>query len=282
MPVTASPLRYPGGKTKLYSFVRPIVEKNVGAESIYVEPFAGGAGLALKLLFQKDVERLVLNDIDENIFGFWQSCLYHTDELCTLIDKCLPTIDVWDEQRTIYHNPESHSMVEIAFATLFLNRCNVSGVISGGPIGGRKQSGKYLISARFNSEGLITKIRKIGANSDRISFYNMEASAFLQTIVVDLPLDTTFVNIDPPYVKKGPMLYRNSFSIGDHQALSNIIKTLKHKWMVTYDECELISSLYADYPTKLLTLKYSAGQPKSGKELAIFDSNLFLKLSENI
>ena len=71
MPITDSPLRYPGGKAKLYHLVRPILHENVGANSIYVEPFAGGAGLALKLLFRGDVDSLVLNDIDRNIYAFW-------------------------------------------------------------------------------------------------------------------------------------------------------------------------------------------------------------------
>ena len=183
MPVSASPLRYPGGKTKLYGVVKPIIERNIVGDCTYVEPFAGGAGLALKLLFNGDVQSLVLNDIDENIYAVWNACLTETEELCRLIDDCIPSIDEWSVQKQIYLNPDRHTLIERAFATLFLNRCNVSGVINGGPIGGKKQTGKYRIGARFVSESLIARVRQIGDNRDHISFYNREASDFLLNIV---------------------------------------------------------------------------------------------------
>ena len=274
MPVTYSPLRYPGGKTKLYGLVCPLIRDNVGDSSIYVEPFAGGAGLGLKLLFRKDVSSLILNDIDENIYTFWHSCLYETDALCRMIQECAPSIAEWDKQRRIYKEAANYSPLERGFATLFLNRCNVSGVISGGPIGGRNQEGKYHIDARFNSPNLIRKIQEIGKNADRISFYNMDAAEFLQTVVSSLPIENTFINIDPPYVKKGPLLYRNSFSEGDHEKLNKIIMSLRHKWITTYDKCDLIQKLYKDYRISEIVLNYSAGEAKKGEALLILCRDL--------
>lgn len=274
MPITDSPLRYPGGKTKLYHLVRPILHENVGVNSIYVEPFAGGAGLALKLLFRGDVASLVLNDIDENIYAFWHSCLNNTEAMCRLVYDCKPSITEWDRQHNIYINSEQHTMLERGFATLFLNRCNVSGVICGGPIGGRQQDSTYLINARYNPDGLVKKIQRIGAHRDDIRFYNMDATYFLKTIVAELPIGETFINIDPPYVKKGPMLYRNSFTEEDHKKLSILIKSLAHKWITTYDKCDLIRRLYGDMRICDLVLTYSAGNSKQGEELMILSNNL--------
>lgn len=282
MPTTDSPLRYPGGKTKLYHLVRPILHANVGANSIYVEPFAGGAGLGLKLLFRGDVASLVLNDIDENIYSFWYSCLHNTDAMCQLVHDCRPSITEWDRQHDIYINSDQYTVLERGFATLFLNRCNVSGVISGGPIGGRQQDGTYLINARFNADGLVKKIQRIGAHRDSIRFYNMDASCFLKTIVAELPLGETFINIDPPYVKKGPMLYRNSFSEEDHKKLSMIIKSLKHKWITTYDKCDLIRQLYGDLRICDLVLTYSAGNSKQGEELMILSNDICITSAESM
>lgn len=276
MPVTDSPLRYPGGKTKLYQVVRDIVDKNIGQNGTYVEPFAGGAGLALKLLYHNDVRHIILNDIDENISCLWQVCLNDTESICRLIHDCTPSIEQWDAQRLIYNDPRNHSRLERAFATLFLNRCNVSGVISGGPIGGRTQEGVYKIDARYNPNELIRKIEKIGKYAGRIDFYCMDASVFLQTTITDLSVSSTIVNIDPPYVKKGPMLYRNAFSQDDHVLLSQQIQGLHHKWIVTYDECQLIRELYAHFPMNVIELKYSAGKSKSGKELIIYGHNIVL------
>ncbi|WP_252897910.1 DNA adenine methylase [Amylolactobacillus amylophilus] len=49
MPRTDSPFRYPGGKTQLYDFVVNLLEIN-RISGTYCEPFAGGAGLPIKLL----------------------------------------------------------------------------------------------------------------------------------------------------------------------------------------------------------------------------------------
>ena len=43
MPATYSPLRYPGGKTKFYTYVKELLECNNLIGETYMEPFAGGA-----------------------------------------------------------------------------------------------------------------------------------------------------------------------------------------------------------------------------------------------
>ena len=82
MPTTCSPLRYPGGKTKFYSYVREILSCNDMLGETYIEPFAGGAGLALKLLLNGDVSRIVINDFDPAIYYFWHSILNETEAFC--------------------------------------------------------------------------------------------------------------------------------------------------------------------------------------------------------
>lgn len=274
MASSVSPLRYPGGKAKLYKLIQPIIAKNIcGANRIYIEPFAGGAGLALKLLFNGDVDQLILNDIDYRIYCFWQACLYDTERLCSFISDCNVTVDTWRIQKSIYLSPESYTPTEVGFATFFLNRCNVSGVIQGGPIGGFDQLGTYQIDARFNKANLINRICKIGLMADKITFFNLDAIFFLQH---ELPIDHVdhiFLNIDPPYVKKGKLLYENSFSESNHAELSQIVKQLPYKWIVTYDECQLIRDLYNTCSQKVITLSYSAGDTRQGNELLIW-SNL--------
>lgn len=271
MPSTPSPLRYPGGKTKLYGLIQPIIAANiVGANRIYVEPFAGGSGLALKLLFNGDVDQLMLNDIDYRIYCFWQACLHDTDQLCALVQNCDVTVDNWRIQKEIYMSPAFYTQTQVGFATFFLNRCNVSGVISGGPIGGFDQLGTYLIDARFNRNTLIRKIRDIGQRANNITFFNLDASTFLQNELPQANIDSIFLNIDPPYVKKGKLLYENSFHENDHTELSRVVQSLQYKWIVTYDECNLIQQLYNERRQQVITLDYSAGSTRKGSEFLIF------------
>ena len=107
--------------------------------------------------------------------------------------------------------------------------------------------GVALIDARYNASDIIRKLRAIGARSSQIVFYNLEATEFLNNVVSRLSVPKSFVNIDPPYVNKGPQLYRNSFMESHHRNLSAEIKKLQHSWILTYDECDLIHTLYSEY-----------------------------------
>lgn len=157
MPTTPSPLRYPGGKVKLYKYVKEIFDLN-NLHGTYIEPFAGGAGLAIKLLLNNDVKRIVINDSDLAIYSFWQCVLYHTDELCRFIETVPITYDEWIQQRTVYLNQSQYNETEIGKATFFLNRTNVSGILKGGIIGGKDQNGAFPMCARFNRADLVKKL----------------------------------------------------------------------------------------------------------------------------
>ena len=272
MPCTPSPLRYPGGKTKLYSLVRKMISENGLLGETYIEPFAGGAGLALKLLLNNDVKRIVLNDFDPAIYAFWHSTLYNSEAMCEFVDSVDLSMVEWENQRTVYLNQDKHSQLEVAKAVLFLNRTNVSGVITGGVIGGKEQKGKDGIAARFNRSELKRKIREISSNSDRIDLYNLDAIEFINSILPHYY--KVFINFDPPYVEKGGQLYKNSFTEGDHEALRNCIARCRRKWIVTYDICDLVAKLYKEYRGGKIEVNYSAKNVRKAKEYIFFSHNL--------
>ena len=275
MPITPSTLRYPGGKTKLYEYVKSIIKANNLIGETYVEPFAGGAGLALKLLLNGDVRKIVINDLDPAIYAFWYAVLNQTDDLCHFIMNVPVTLDEWDKQRDIYANQTAHTQLELAQATFFLNRTNVSGVITGGMIGGRNQDGKYRIDARFNRIDLVERIRKIAQYSDKIDLYNLDAIDFIKPEVLG-HYYKAFINFDPPYVEKGGELYKNAFTEEDHRILRDHIAKCRRKWIVTYDMCDLVSNLYSEYRGGTIDIYYSANGAKKAKEYIFFSNNLVL------
>ena len=134
--------------------------------------------------------------------------------------------------------------LELGFATFFLNRTNVSGVIKGGIIGGKNQKGLYKLDARFNRETSVKKILKISEIKDQIILLNEDAKIFLQPQMLRR-FYKCFINIDPPYVNKGAQLYKNAFCEADHRELFRLISECKRKWIVTYDVCPLIAELYS-------------------------------------
>lgn len=269
MPSSFSPLRYPGGKSQLYDYVKRIIDYNDLLGETYVEPFAGGAGLAMKLLLNNDVKRIIINDYDFAIYSIWYCILNYTDDFCDRIQQIDISIEEHDRQRTIY-NSGTTNIFDMGIAAFYLNRTNRSGVIKGGVIGGREQSGLYKIDARFNKDALIKKIRAIAKEKGRIVLYNLDAMDFLSNGVLD-HYYKTFVNFDPPYVMKGSQLYKNAFSEQDHKDLYKLISKCKRKWIVTYDICPLIRELYKNH--RGAEIDINSGK---AREYIFFSNNLFL------
>ena len=275
MSKTVSPLRYPGGKVKLYGYVKRILEENNLIGQTYIEPFAGGAGLALKLLLNNDVQRIVINDLDRAIYSFWYSVLHETDNICKFVNDIDLNIVEWNHQKQIYLNQEQYDNLTLGKATFYLNRTNRSGVISGGVIGGQYQEGNYLMNARFNRKELIKRIEEIAKNSNKIHLYNLDVLEFIKPTILK-KYRKTFINFDPPYVEKGGQLYKNFFKEDDHKALRNAIKQCNRKWMVTYDVCDLTTSLYNQFRHSYIDINYSVNKSRKAKELIVFSDNLLL------
>ena len=267
-----SPLRYPGGKYKLYPYVSKLVEEN--SCTTYIEPFCGGAAIALGLLFDGIVKNIIINDYDYTIYCFWDSILHRTDEFVQMIENTDVTLEEWHTQKLIRENIEDYDRLQIGFSTFFLNRTNRSGIIDkAGPIGGLQQSGDYPIDCRFNKSRLIEQIRKIAARRDHIEIYNMEALDFIEEII--LKKRKAFIFFDPPYYGKGPGLYTNFYTHGDHVNLANtILEKLKNRrWIVTYDNVNQIKAMYAKAASIEFKLQYTLQSKKSGSEVMFFAKN---------
>ncbi|OAZ44856.1 DNA adenine methylase [Paenibacillus polymyxa] len=269
MPVTDTPLRYPGGKTQLFKFISNLLMRNNLSNSIYVEPFSGGAGISISLLLRGLVDKIVINDIDPSIHAFWYSILNYCEQFISLIENTDVTMESWNRQKEINeiyrNNPYS---IENGFSTFFLNRTNRSGIISGGVIGGRNQEGKYKLDCRYNKQSLIKKIRNIASMYDNITLYNIDAKILIDQHIKHLDPNRTFVFFDPPYYKQGKNLYTNSFGHQDHVALYKAIKQINnYHWITTYDYHQAIIDIYKDVPQYKYSLQYSAQNKRKEREL---------------
>jgi DNA adenine methylase len=266
-----SPLRYPGGKTSLVPFFEKVIQENGLRKLTYIEPFAGGAGAALALLFSGKVRKVVINDLDRAIYSFWQSAIFDSERFVRKIFATSITIDEWQKQRAIYRNPKS-KIFELGFATFFLNRTNISGILDGGPIGGLDQKGKWKIDARFNKKNLARKIRQLGQYKDKFSVYNKDG---LELIGEYLNKKNTFIYLDPPYFEKGATLYLNHYRKENHEALAETLnKNRGAFWLLTYDNKEEIKSLYPGRRIVNFSLNYNAYESRKGREVMILSDAL--------
>ncbi len=244
----------------------------------YAEPYAGGAGLALRLLFEGYVERIYINDFDKAIYAFWVSILNRTEEFCEWLKNVDISVDTWNKYKEIQRNIDNSSLFEIAKSTYYLNRTNISGVIKGGIIGGQEQTGKYKMDARFNKNDLIGRIKRIAKLKDRIIVSNLDGLAFISKL--NKKKEDIFIYLDPPYYQKGADLYMNFYSKKDHAKLSKTVRSLQKKWMVSYDNHDFILNLYAEHKRVVYQLSQSASN-RIGDEILVFSEELSFENSIN-
>ena len=270
-----SPLRYPGGKNRLSRFIGVSIE-NAGMQGCtYIEPFAGGAGVALSLLLDGIVKKIVINDYDKTVYSFWRAVKTEPAALIKKIKQTDVSIDEWYKQREIYRSSNAYSL-ELAFATLFLNRTNRSGIlINAGPIGGYAQNGAWTLDVRFDKQAIIEKIERIAERANSITVYNKDIISLLQRYVPHYG-DHMFVYFDPPYYQKGQKLYKNFLSPKDHMRIRDeIVHHIHSPWIITYDDTPEISELYTHYATRRFDLTYSAANKGTASELMIFSDIAF-------
>ena len=275
----ASPLRYPGGKASLFPFIRKVIELNDMTGCSYFEPYAGGAGAALELLHADVVSHIVINDADIRIYALWKSILDETDRFVEQIFSVPLTIEEWRKQRRICDEPNHRSLFEIGFSAFYMNRCNRSGILlKAGPIGGMEQKGTWKMDARFNRENLARRIIDLKKMRERIDIHSLDAIDFLKTT---LPKGrgrkNAFVYLDPPYVEKADKLYMNNYSKRDHKVIAAYLKKQKSlRWILSYDNADIIRNLYDDYRIFRLPIRYSLQSKKMSDELMIVAEEMFV------
>lgn len=280
--MTYSPLRYPGGKTKIAPLIKLILKNTSSKDVTYIEPFAGGAGVALSLLLEGLVERIIINDYDFAIYSFWRSILEYTEDFIGLIHDTPLTIEEWYNQKEIYLNQNNDFSLKLGFATFYLNRTNRSGILAAGPIGGKNQDSEYKLSERFNREGLISRIKKIAQYSSKIEVHNLEIRSFIDQVMPNYK-QNAFVYFDPPYYNKGQNLYKNFLTPSDHKEIADYIKnSINCDWIITYDDVDHLKEFYSGYSIKKFSLNYTAGRKVKGSEIIIFKSPNLMPNEEDI
>lgn len=267
-----SPLRYPGGKLKVTDYIKKLFDENDLHDGVYIEPYAGGASVALSLLFSEYAHTIKINDIDRSVYAFWYSVLNETESFCRLVRDTEVSMDTWYIQRDIQDHKNEEDLLTLGFSTFFLNRTNRSGILSAGVIGGKNQTGNFKIDARYNKSDLIDRIETIADYTDRIVLTNLDAVQLIKSI--KKPSEKTICYLDPPYYIKGRDLYLNYYSDDDHRQIAEVMKKYEGKWIISYDSVSFIKELYKEYRQKEYHLNYSAGNPAKGLEVMIYSGNI--------
>lgn len=269
-----SPLRYPGGKRRLVPYIAEALRVNNLQPDLFVEPFAGGASVALELAATGVVRQVGLADLDPWIASFWQTVFEDCDWLCRRIESITVDLDLWDRLKRTRAKGRRWQ----ALACLVLNRTSFNGALHprAGPIGGRAQAGPYDLACRFPRERLIKRLRACErlAAAGRIAWVRCAPAldvirdARLQSQREGLQL---FTYLDPPFWAKSRDLYRYSFVDFEHEELAQALRWLREPWLLSYDVSPGIQELYARHDVRRanVELLYTATQRTAYEELVI-------------
>lgn len=267
-----SPFRYPGGKAWLTDFLAAELNALAPNGGIYLEPYAGGAGAAIKLLASGAAEEIYLNDRDPRVYCAWRSILRENEHFQDKLATVPTTIEQWWTYKRMVDNPAlAADWFELGFATYFLNRTNRSGIVQGAaPIGGYHQEREWRLDARFYRETMLSRIKWLGKNAGRIHLSRLDGLIFLRRMAKKTDVGRALFFIDPPYVAAGSRLYLNAMAEQHHRALAQYLCAGEiPNWVVTYDDCNLIRGLYASEQLDELDVRYTLQKKRIEREVVI-------------
>ncbi len=276
---STSPLRYPGGKSAMAGLLVQVRRLNGLGGRATAEPFAGGAGASLNLLYLEETHEIFINDADGAIHDFWWTALHRQRSFARKLSRTRVSMAEWRRQRELYRQRGAVSRLRRGFAAFYLNRCNRSGIIvSGGPIGGVRQKGKWKLNARFNKPDLLRRLERVAEYRDRIHVSCQDGTKFIE----GLDSDGTFFFIDPPYFAKGKTLYLNALNEDYHANLAASMRSRRDAaWVLTYDDCPDIRRMYQGWATiRPFSLRYAAAERRSGREVLIVPKWMRLPTSQ--
>lgn len=252
---TRSLLRYPGSKARFVDFISNTIRLNGLSDSVFVEPFCGGASASIALLESGNVDYIALNDADPLIAHLWYIVFSEIDShwLAEQVMTVPLTIDEWRKQKSL----EPSCPREAALKCLYLNRTSFNGIIhKAGPLGGWGQI-KRTVGVRFNRERLAARIGELRELRDRVLFVsNNNWESFCDSILAE---NKCFFYLDPPYYHKADALYGYYFDNAGHIRLRDYLTTFEAPWMLSYDDAPEVRTLYKvqSFKARIIDSTYS-------------------------
>lgn len=279
-----SPMRYPGGKAKMAAYLADAFIHQTGPMDveIWIEPFAGGAGAGLALLASDTVDEVWLCEKNPAIAALWRCMLHEGDEFAAKVAATIPDMAMWLESKaileTVATGPRQLDDMTLGMAAFITNRCSRSGIVAPtvGPIGGKDQTGRWLVGSRFNGPELATRIRTLHGFAKKGRLQITEGNAIERLLgLKDSGIeDEVMVFCDPVYLSMGNRLYEHGMTLADHQELADALNGCDSPWMLTYDNHPLIAEMYPDRRIVPYAIPTTANKARITTELLIFSDTV--------
>lgn len=240
-----SPLRYPGGKSKLLKYIVPYFPDNFDE---YIEPFLGGASSLLYVLQQYKPSKIIVNDLYSYLFIFWKQLKENYDQLYNNVYELKNKYTNGKDLYNYIINKISISTNDLEIATLFfiLNRITFSGILEAGGYSQESYEKRFTISSIERLKFASSLLKNVEINNDDYSkfLYNTNNNTFIY-------LDPPYYSVKKLYGKKG--ILQNNFN---HITLYENLKNCNHKWCLSYDDSNYIRDLYSNFYINKIEVTY--------------------------
>jgi len=271
----SSPLRYPGGKSRVLRKILPQIPLNF---SEYREPFLGGGSVfvAIKQLHPNATYKI--NDLNRDLYCFWDNVKNNVDEL---IIEIMRIKNAYKDGRKLYEKLAcsgdiSHDFYR-AVRFYILNRITYSGTVD---------SGGYSTQA-FERRFILSNIKKLRPLSNLLQNVTITNGSYESLLFEDGK--DVFIYLDPPYWKsKKSKLYGKNGDLHtsfDHKQFAENMKKCKHKWLITFDDSEVIRELFnfaSTYPWEMQYGMSNVKRKRARKGREIFLTNYMISARRSI
>lgn len=243
--VKATPLRYPGGKSRATKFLFDHLPQTKISE--YREPFLGGGSMAIEFTKRYPKTPILVNDLYAPLYNFWlhlrdSGYLLQVD-LTELKKKAENYKDRDASHRELFEKAKEYVSknpygFESAMYFFVINKCSFSGL---------GESSGFSVQASDQNFSM-SNIQRLYDYSGLIQNWIITNKDYRE-LLVDVEEDA-FIFLDPPYDINSFLYGRkgNMHEGFDHVEFSKEIDKLRCNWMVTYNSDEIIKEYFSKYP----------------------------------
>jgi DNA adenine methylase len=260
-PPRVSPLRYPGGKTRARDQLLAVFRAEYPGRRHLLSPFLGGGSVELSAMDAG--YRVIATDLFHPLATFWRVLKTRPTALQDAVRAACPVskADFLRLRETILDLTDP---LEIATAYFLVNRCSFSGATFCGGFS-QEAADKRMTPSSIDRLGTL--------ELSGLSVSCEDACAFLRA---HPQTPDTIVYADPPYVIDAYLYGKNGdlHEAFDHAAFAAVLKT-RRDWILSYNDCPLVRTLYAD--CRILETSWAYGMDngkKTARELIVLPGML--------
>ncbi|MBE3607055.1 DNA adenine methylase [Campylobacter sp. RM13119] len=237
-----APFGWVGGKSKLAKDIIPLMPEHIK----YVEVFGG----ALSVFYQKEPSKNeVVNDINSNLINLHRIIRTRPQSLSAELGTMLRSREIFYLIKQGKLKPRN-DIQRAAFYFYLLST-------SFGAKGDHFAMGKGRSSKNIYRDFTVYSKRLKHALIENLSY---------EKLIKEYDGEDTLFYLDPPYIgTENYYKMTNGFTMIDHENLAKILKGIKGKFMLSYNDCEVARHLYKGFKFKELSVNYSLNAKSSDR-----------------